>query len=118
MRRTLLFPVFLIFLSVGIASGQNKYTATEAINHIGEYATVTGRVYQVYESRKGTIFLDIGGEYPNDPFSAVIFSRDAPKFKNIRDYQDSTVGVTGKIKEYEGNAEIILNQPVQIRIVN
>ncbi len=93
------------------------YTSTEAINHIGEFASVKGKVYQVYISRKGTIFLNIDGIYPNNPFSAVIFNSDAPKFTNIRSLEGKTIIVTGLIRTYQGKPEIIIREPNQIKIV-
>ena len=38
--------------------------AVEAAKHVGETATVTGRVDGVQQSSKGNIFLNIGGKYP------------------------------------------------------
>ncbi len=93
------------------------YTSTEAINHIGEFASVKGKVYQVYISRKGTIFLNIDGIYPNNPFSAVIFNSDAPKFTNIRSLEGKTIIVTGLIRTYQGKPEIIIREPNQIKII-
>ena len=115
--RKILFLSFGLFLVIsGIACAQKRYPATEAENHVGEYATIVGKVYEVFGSRKGTIFLDIGGRYPNNPFSAVIFSRDASKFGNVRVYQGKTVEITGRIQKYRGTAEIILNDPEQIKV--
>lgn len=116
MRRTLLFTAGFLLFTTTVVFAQKKYSAAEAENHVGEYATVVGKVYQVYESRKGTIFLDIGGKYPNNPFSAVIFARDTHNFSDVEQYQGKTVEVTGKIRVYQNTPEIILNDQEQIRI--
>ncbi|MCL4512019.1 MAG: OB-fold nucleic acid binding domain-containing protein [Bacteroidetes bacterium] len=114
MRRTLVLIIGLFLLTASFALAQKKYSAAEAGDHVGQYGTIVGKVYQVYESRKGTIFLDIGGRYPNNPFTAVIFSREASNFSDVRQYQGKTVEVTGKIRTYQGTPEIILNGPDQI----
>ncbi len=103
--------IFVVF-----ASAQKNYSAADAQNHVGEYASVIGKVYQVFTSKKGTIFLDIGGNYPNNPFTGVIFYRDSPKFSTVSDYKGKTVKITGKIKSYEGTPEIILNEENQIEL--
>jgi hypothetical protein len=86
-------PIFqillLLFLSKTLLS-QKIYTSTEAINHIGEFASVKGKVHQVYISSRGNIFLNIDGIYPDNPF----------KFPNIKSLEGKTIIVTGQIKLY------------------
>ncbi|HEY9167084.1 MAG TPA: nucleotide-binding protein [Candidatus Kryptonia bacterium] len=115
MRRTILLGLGLFLITTTLANAQKKYSAAEAGDHVGEYVTVVGKVYQLYESRKGTIFLDIGGKYPNNPFTGVIFAKDAGNFSNIQQYEGKLVEITGKIRTYQGTAEIILNDPDQIK---
>jgi DNA/RNA endonuclease YhcR with UshA esterase domain len=114
-------PIFqillLLFLSQTLLS-QKIYTSTETINHIGEFASVKGKVYQVYISNRGNIFLNIDGIYPDNPFTAVIFKSDADKFPNIKSLEGKTIIVTGQIKLYRNKPEIILNSPNQIKVVN
>jgi len=102
--------------SVSSANTQNNvYDYTEAPNHIGEYASIRGKVVKVYASRKGTIFFDYDYDYRNAPFSAVIFASSSYKFNNPYQYEGQTITITGLIKTYQGRAEIILNSPDQIR---
>ena len=89
---------------------------TEAGKHIGESGCVTGKVDYVYTSSKGNNFLNFCPNYKTCPFSAVIFNSDAYKFSNIKGYGGKTVEITGLIKTYEGRAEIIINDPSQIKI--
>lgn len=87
----------------------------EASNHIGEYATVRGRVDNVFTSSKGNTFLNFCPNYRSCPFSATIFNSDSYKFGNLKQYQGRTVEITGLIKTYQGRAEIIINDPSQIK---
>lgn len=116
MRKTSLFTIGFLLLATTVAFAQKKYSAAEAGSHVGEYATVVGKVYQVYESRKGTIFLDIGGKYPNNTFTGVIFASEAGNFADVEQYQGKTVEITGKIRTYQGTPEIILNEQEQVGI--
>jgi len=100
------------------------YTDAEASRHIGEYATVTGRVVEVQSTASGpraaadgTTFLDFGGAYPREDFTAVIFGRDRSKFGDLRSLGGRTVQVTGRIDEYRGHPELILDSPGQLRVV-
>ena len=89
---------------------------TEAPNHVGEYGCVRGKVDHVYTSRKGNNFLNFCADYRACPFSAVIFSSDSYKFSNIKGYSKKTVEISGLIKTYKGRAEIIINDPSQIKV--
>jgi len=93
-----------------------RISYTEAPNHIGEYACVVGKVDHVYTSRKGNTFLNFCPDYKTCPFGAVIFSSDAHKFSNPKQYEGRTVEIIGLIRSYQGRPEIILNDPSQIKI--
>lgn len=83
---------------------------------MGESVAVNGIIANVFQSNKGNIFLNFGNPYPNQTFYAVIFSKDAAKFGNVKAYEGKTVAVTGTIQSYKGKAEIILKDPGQIRV--
>ncbi len=93
--------------------GDGNYDYTEAVDHIGEKATVTGTVQKVFTSKSGTVFFDFCDNFQTCTFSAVIFASDVLKFKDLTQYQRA-VKLTGLIKSYQGKAEIILNGPEQI----
>ena len=99
-----------------LAQAPATYTAAEAAKHVGEIATITDRVDGVHQSSKGNIFLNMGGKYPNQAFTAFIPSGSAAKFSNAQQYQDKTVAVSGKITLYHGKAEIIVTNVSQIII--
>jgi micrococcal nuclease len=91
---------------------------TEAPNHVGEYACVSGKIDHVNISQKGTIFLNFRPDYKTSPFGAVIFGSDAHKFPNPKQYEGQTVEITGLIKSYQGRPEIVLKDPGQIKILS
>lgn len=94
------------------------YDYTQASSHIGQTATVTGHIVEIFTSKSNTTFLDFCSSYKTCPFSVVIFSSDISKFSNVSQYQGRDVSITGFIKSYQGHAEIILNSPDQIKITN
>ncbi len=89
------------------------YTYTEAVNHIGEQAKVTGTVVSVYASKGGTTFIDFCKSYKTCPFTAVIFSSSAKEFADLKGYT-GPITITGTIKSYQGKAEIILDSRDQV----
>jgi len=91
-----------------------SYNATEAAKHVGENATITDTVDSVHQSGKGNIFLNMGGRYPNQAFTAFIPAGSAAQFSNIQEYQGRTVAVSGKIALYKGKPEIVVMSPSQI----
>jgi DNA/RNA endonuclease YhcR with UshA esterase domain len=88
----------------------------EASKYVGESVAVKGIVANVFQSNKGNIFLNFGNPYPNQTLYAVIFSKDAAKFGNVRAYEGKMVVVTGMVQSYKGKAEIILSEPGQISL--
>ncbi len=92
-----------------------RISYTEAPEHVGEYACVAGRVDHV-NTPKETTFLNFGPDYKTSPFGAVIFRSAAYKFPNPNQYEGKTVEITGLIRTYQGRAEIVLNDPGQIKI--
>ena len=92
-------------------------TPSDAQSHIGEHITVEGIVTEVHHATSGrATFIDMGGRYPNNVFTAVIFADDAPKFSGIDLLQGKTVDITGTITLYKKRPEIILNDAEQIKI--
>jgi DNA/RNA endonuclease YhcR with UshA esterase domain len=92
------------------------YDYTEAKSHVGETICIKGKVVQVYTSAKSNTFLNFCSNYKTCPFSAVIFSSDKSKFSDVQMYSGKNVEITGLIRTYQGNAEIIINSPNQIKI--
>ncbi|VAW32147.1 hypothetical protein MNBD_CPR01-13 [hydrothermal vent metagenome] len=89
---------------------------TDASKYIGKTASVSGIVINVYTAPSGTTFFDYCVGYSGCPFSAVIFADDKDAFGKLTRFQGRQIIVTGKISSYKGRAEIILNDPNQIKI--
>jgi hypothetical protein len=90
------------------------YTAREAARHVGETATIRGKVDGVHQSGKGNISLNMGGTYPNQAFTVSITTPIASKFRNPQQYQGRVVAVSGKITLYRGKPETIVTSLSQI----
>jgi DNA/RNA endonuclease YhcR with UshA esterase domain len=116
---------FLVILSFFFVFQSNQLNAqdtikkikpAEAKNYIGKVVAVAGVLTELHKT-DNIIYLNIDGKYPDNVFSAVIFSDDFDEFKNIDSFEGKTVEITGIVKEYNNKAEIILNTGTQLKIV-
>lgn len=110
----LLAAIFILIIATDFA--QEKISAKDAADYIGKSVTIIDTVSGVYLSNTGTYFINMGGEYPDNVFTAVIFKRDTSKFHNVESLEGKVIEVTGKVKEYRGKPEIVVNKKKQIRI--
>jgi hypothetical protein len=90
----------------------------QASQFIGQTITVTGLVTRTFKNDK-VCFLNFHNNFTKY-MSIVIFSNNFKYLANKPEtyYQDKTIYVTGKIKEYKGKPEIILSKPSQIRTID
>jgi len=105
--RMLFLTVFAFFLSP--LSAQTLST-TDARSHIGERATVCGRIAGTHAATGASgspTFVDLDQPYPNQTFTAVIWARDRATVGNVP--KDGTLCVKGTITEYRGRPEIVLH---------
>jgi hypothetical protein len=109
MKRKTLITVFAVFCAA--CAQTSNYTAVEAAKHVGETATVTGKVDGVQHLSNGNIFLNMGGKYPNQAFTAFIPSSSAGP---PQQYQGRTVAVSGEIALHKGKPEIVVTSLSQI----
>jgi hypothetical protein len=85
----------------------------EAARHVGETATVQGVAYVHVKS--SATFFDMGGDFPNQSFQAVVFPNRASGFGDLTRYNGRVISVTGRIREYKGAPEIVLESPDQLK---
>ena len=83
--------------------------------HDGSLQTICGKVTGTHVTKSGAMMLNFGAAYPENSFTAVIFSDDAPKFKKVKDYDGKTICVIGRIKMYKGKPEMVLKETNQLR---
>lgn len=106
--------------SLAITCGKDKTICPEnALKYIGKHMIVRFFVRKSYDSSKA-IFLNSKNDYSDyDNFTAVIFAENKNKFPGepADYYWGKTIDVKGEIKEYKGRAEIILENPSQIRVL-
>jgi hypothetical protein len=118
-----LFRVGLAICALFIPSAvvaQTRISAVDAKNHIGETATVCGRVASTHyaaQSHRSPTFLNLDEPYPQQIFTILIWGNDRAAFGSPeRTYANQRVCVTGRITSYKGVPEIQATYPSQIVI--
>ena len=101
----LLFPVM---------SAADCIAITEAKKHVGEIKCVTGKVVRVKQGERGVHFLDFCEDFRLCPFTVVVFPSDLKSVGDVRQLQGRIVEIHGQVKEYDGRAEIILEEYRQL----
>ncbi len=113
---TLALALGVALLTAPALAQTQPIAPADAKTHVGETVTVEGAVSEVHHAASGkAIFIDIGGQYPDNAVAGVIFAADAAKFPNVDALQGKTIDVSGKISLYHGRPEIILNDASQIK---
>lgn len=89
----------------------------DAGQYLGQRLTVEGDVVRVHNSGRAA-FLNFAEDYQGR-FSVVIFAADFEQWPQPPDqvYLGQRVRVTGKIKDYNGAPEVIVESPAQIEII-
>ncbi len=94
-----------------------QISAKEARRYFDRMAVVEGKVTSIRQSPKVTV-LNFG----QSGFKAVIFKEQLAIFMSsavsVRAYRGKTLRVTGKVKEYRGEAEIIVRHPSAIEVLD
>lgn len=100
----------------------NMYEYYEAINHIGENITVYGNVdstHYAFDSNGSPTFINMGKPYGDlTRCTVVIWGEDRSKFNSPETvYDGKKIKVTGIVRKYKGAAQITVNSPSQIEIL-
>ena len=101
----LLFPAF---------SRAGCIPITEAKSHVGEIRCVTGKVVRVERGNRGVHYLDFCEDFRLCPFTVVVFPSDLKSLGDVRQLQGRVIEVHGPVKEYDGRAEIVLQEQRQL----
>ena len=98
------------------------HTSDKASKFIGQFTTIFGKVYGVNyanESNGKPTFVDIGGDYPNQDLTLVIWEESRSNFEPVgspESYFESLIGkwlwIDGTPYTYNGTIQIEIQQPL------
>jgi tetratricopeptide (TPR) repeat protein len=90
-----------------------EYVAQEAPRHIGERATVVGKVDCIGAGRTYH-YLQLNGCSPNSPFWIIVNNDASGPELDVHELQDVTIAVTGKIERQDTQPWIVVSSTTQI----
>ncbi|HVV56608.1 MAG TPA: hypothetical protein VHC47_14840 [Mucilaginibacter sp.] len=115
--KRLVFFTFL-WLSGSAVLAQTHIPAKDAAKHLNETVTICDKIYSTKEfDNTGMVLLDMGGNHPDQYLTIVIRGEDKSKFASKPEdyYRGKMVCVTGKLIDYKGKPEIIVNSQDQLK---
>jgi len=89
-------------------------TPEEAATKEGEVVSVTSQCSNAKKIKSGAVFLNFGGDFPNQTFSVYISPADAAAFTDIESYSGKTYTVTGKVEIKKGKPSMQIKTPDQV----
>lgn len=111
------FAIFAFVTALAaVPAAAAEYTAAEAGQHVGETATVVGVLTNVHKTGGKSILWDIGGDYPNNPFTAFVPKKSTGDVPDVTPLVGKTFKITGEIKMYQGKAEIAVTDAKQVQV--
>jgi RecG-like helicase len=114
----------LSLISTFIIIWQTSFSQTVPLDsiqfYVGKTITVCSKVQSTFVTKgeKKTTYINFGKPYPNNTFTAVIFSSDSGNFKYIPSefLKEKNVCITGKVELYKDKPQIIVKKAEQIKI--
>lgn len=113
--------IVVMAFAASVARAQQKpvYPDSEAAKHVGEEATVTGKVFSISTSGKGHTFINLGDRFPKHTFGAIIFAGDSGTVGDVKRYDGKEVAITGRIDTApDQKPQIVIKSADQIALAD
>lgn len=96
---------------------KNGIPAAAALSNIGKIVTICEQVFNVRSTDKITQ-INLGGKFPNNPLTIIVFAKDYSKFKDsyFENLNNKNICVKGKIELYKDKAQIFISNPNSISL--
>jgi hypothetical protein len=108
-------PIAFCLVLLATPALAETVSAADAGKHVGQTVTVQDVVTGVHTARSGkATFINMGGRYPNNAFTAVIFEQDRVAVGDVEYLEGKTAAITGKVELYQGKPEIVVRSKGQI----
>jgi len=103
-------------LSFMAAKSQTTVSIKEVVNHVGKEVILCDSVYSA-RSLDNLSLLNLGGKYPKEVITVVIFKADRSKFEKepVEMFENKRICVTGKVTLFKDKLQLVVNDPKQIK---
>jgi DNA/RNA endonuclease YhcR with UshA esterase domain len=100
----------LLTVRFPVSSAVECIPIAEARQHIGEDQCVSGKAVRVKQAGRGVTLFDFCQDSMVCPFTVVVFAHVLKRIGDVSQLQNKVIEVHGPVKEYDGRAEIVLQQ--------
>lgn len=99
------------------AKSQVKVSAKEAVNYVGKEVELCDSVYSS-RSLENLSLLNLGGAFPKEVITVVVFKADRAKFEKdpVEIFSKKKVCVIGTVTVYKEKLQIVVNDPKKIKL--
>jgi hypothetical protein len=87
----------------------------EAVRHIGQTVTVSGRA-TLAVMPSGEVYIDLDGQGENAPFAGYVSRWNRINFQNLWALNGRNVQITGRIATFRDQPQIFLRDASQVRV--
>jgi len=121
--RAVIFLVTIFLMSVFPALAERAKTMeatgecssfADAKKHIGQKSCIRGEVLRIEHNTEGMTYLNFCEDSRACPFSVVVFAEDQHHVGALETLVGSTIEIRGKVRDYDGHAEIVLKDSGQL----
>lgn len=92
-----------------------EFSLNNAADFVGKFVNHKSRVFQRTVTKQGHVFINLGGEYPNQLLTLVIFESSVGQIDTIPNVGD-VVSYSGVIEDYKGKPRVVIKSPAQMLI--
>lgn len=119
MKYILLFLVASFVGAVGFS--QTTIKLEDVSKHVGDSVKVCGKVYgirQVATVQNEPTFINLGGGFPNQLLTVVIWSDVRKQFEQAPEelFKDKEICVVGRIEVYKERPQIVIRERGQVSV--
>ena len=114
----------MLLLAAGaITNAQTTIGLEDLASHIGDSVEVKGKIFGVKyleSARNAPTFINVGGAYPNQLLTVVIWGDVRKKLGFVPEDKKFLGGmalVTGRVELYKGKPQIVITDPKQFDIL-
>lgn len=118
MKKAAFLLIAIIYSLTSFA--QTEIKLEEVGKHVGDSVKVCGKIYGgifLDRSKDTPTFLNVGGAYPNNPLTIVIWADLRKEFEQKPEefYKDKAVCIFGKISLFKDKPQIVLYSKNQLQ---
>src|SRR5208337_165188 len=106
--------LLMVALFFSVAASADCIPVAQAREHIGEDQCVTGKVFRIKHGGRGVTWFDFCEDFRVCPFTVVIFPGHLKDIGDVRQLANRVIEIRGTLKQYDGRAEIVLNELRQL----